>query len=228
MLNDRFPYLELDTLTDFSIFPVVKRLLVNVFVWWSSLSLSRPSSWLGYNNTKEVLDDAPREKRRFIKSHLPFSLLPPSLLSTAKVVYVVRNPLDVMVSYYHHSKLINAHGFTGDLPSFAKRFMQKELLYDPFFPHVEEAWAINNHPNMLFIFYEDMKADLRAVMRRVSKFLESPLSMEQEDRLVEHLDIKNFRNNPAVNPTDIAKSLSFMSGPGNFIRKGKVSGGISS
>ena len=46
-----------------------------------------------------------------------------------------------------------------------------------------------------------MKADLRAVMRRVSKFLESPLSMEQEDRLVEHLDIKNFRNNPAVNPS---------------------------
>ena len=73
-----------------------------------------------------------------------------------------------------------------------------------------------------------MKADLRAVMRRVSKFLESPLSKEQEDRLVEHLNIKNFRNNPAVNPTDMAKSLSFMGGPGNFIRKGKVSGGIRS
>ena len=128
MLNDRFPYMELDTLADFSIFPVVKRLLVNVFVWWSSLSLYQPSSWMGYNNTKEVIDDIPREKRRLIKSHLPFSLLPPTLMGTVRVVYVVRNSLDVMVSYYHHSKLIKPHCYTGDLPSFAKMVMQKNLL----------------------------------------------------------------------------------------------------
>ena len=35
---------------------------------------------------------------------------------------------------------------------------------------VEEAWAVNNHPNMLFIFYED---------------LDSSLNTKQEERLVE-------------------------------------------
>ena len=35
---------------------------------------------------------ADMEERRFIKSHLPLSLLPRRLLDTAKVVYVARNP----------------------------------------------------------------------------------------------------------------------------------------
>ena len=144
-------------------------------------------------------------------------------MTKAKVVYVVRNPLDVLVSYYHHHKLITAHGYVGDLPSFAQRFMRNEIMQGPFFPHVHEAWAIKDHPNLLFIFYEDMKKDLRNVIARVSKFLEAPLTPEQVERLVEHLDIKNFRNNPAVNPTDLGKIVGFMTGSGNFVRSGKVS-----
>lgn len=44
---------------------------------------------------------------RFLKSHLPLSLLPPSLLDTCKVVYVARDPRDVAVSFYHHNLHIN-------------------------------------------------------------------------------------------------------------------------
>lgn len=43
---------------------------------------------------------------RFIKTHLPLSLLPPSLLSTAKVIYVARDPRDVAVSYYYLHKMV--------------------------------------------------------------------------------------------------------------------------
>ena len=32
------------------------------------------------------------QDQRFIKTHLPLSLLPPELLDTSKVVYVARNP----------------------------------------------------------------------------------------------------------------------------------------
>ena len=159
---------------------------------------------------------------RFIKSHLPLSLLPSDLVSKAKVVYVVRNPMDVLVSYYHHHKLITGHGYVGDLPSFAKRFMRNEIMQGPFFPHVHEAWAIKDHPNLLFIFYEEMKKDLRSVIARVSKFLDAPLTPQQVERLVDHLDIENFRKNPAVNPTDLGKIVGFMTGSGNFVRSGKV------
>lgn len=40
-----------------------------------------------------------------------------------KVVYVARNPKDVIVSYFHFHKLMNQHKFTGDLDSFAEYFM---------------------------------------------------------------------------------------------------------
>ena len=136
---------------------------------------------------------ADMEERRFIKSHLPLSLLPPKLLDTAKVVYTARNPKDAMVSFYHHHRLIKSHGFTGDLPAFAARMTKNQLAGNPFFPHLEEAWQLRDHPNMLFLFYEDMKRDLGSVIDQVAKFLDCSLTQEKKDQLIEHLDIKNFR-----------------------------------
>ena len=168
-----------------------------------------------------MLDDM--EERRFIKSHLPLSLLPNTLLDTAKVVYTARNPKDAMVSFYHHHRLIKSHGFTGDLPTFAARMTKNQLAGNPFFPHLEEAWQLRHHPNLLFLFYEDMKRDLGSVIDQVAQFLDCPLSREKKEQLIEHLDIKNFRNNPAVN-AEIGKTFGFMNKTGNFIRKGKVGG----
>ena len=39
------------------------------------------------------------------------------------MVYVARNPKDVIVSYYFHNKLIPVHGYTGTLEEFANYFM---------------------------------------------------------------------------------------------------------
>jgi hypothetical protein len=47
------------------------------------------------------------------------------------VVYVARNPKDVIVSYFYHHKLIQFHNFTEDVEKFARYFMDDERnLYD--------------------------------------------------------------------------------------------------
>ena len=41
-----------------------------------------------------------------------------------QVVYVARNPKDVIVSFYYHHKLIKNHNFAGTLEEFADYFMR--------------------------------------------------------------------------------------------------------
>lgn len=60
---------------------------------------------------------------RFIKTHMPLSLLPPTLLDTAKMVYVARDPRDVAVSFYHLNRLMRTQGYVGDFKTFWYFFM---------------------------------------------------------------------------------------------------------
>ena len=135
------------------------------------------------------------QDQRFIKTHLPLSLLPPDLLTTAKVVYVARNPKDTMVSSYHHYKLFKSISFTRDLKSFSERFMKGQVMHGPYFPHLEEGWRLRDHPNMLFLFYEDIIRDMKSSVEKVSKFLGKELTECKMDQLLEHLNIKQFRHN---------------------------------
>lgn len=58
-------------------------------------------------------------EKRFIKTHLPFSLMPPSVMNErAKIIYVARNPKDVIVSYYHLSRLYRTTGYVKDFDKF--------------------------------------------------------------------------------------------------------------
>ncbi|XP_043231719.1 sulfotransferase 1C4-like [Amphibalanus amphitrite] len=156
---------------------------------------------------------------RFIKSHMPFSMLPPKLLDTCKVVYVARNPKDALVSYYHHHKLIKMMDFEGTFEEFFDLFLENKVVQAPFMPHVKEAWEKKDHPNLLFLFFEDLKSDLKGNIRRVGDFLGKTLSEEQVEQLYEHLKFDNFKKNPYVN-NDPLKELGILSTTGNFVRKG--------
>lgn len=61
---------------------------------------------------------------RIIKTHLPMTFLPPTLLDTCKVVYVARDPRDVAVSYYHLTCSIQAFNFTGDFKAYWSLFVK--------------------------------------------------------------------------------------------------------
>ena len=77
-----------------------------------------PSSSAGGSITtkaQSISGDPNRPSPRFVKSHLPFSLLNPRLLDVCKVVYVARNPKDVCVSFYHHMRLSISQDFVGSL-----------------------------------------------------------------------------------------------------------------
>nr|CAH0102985.1 unnamed protein product [Daphnia galeata] len=137
------------------------------------------------------------------------------------VVYVARNPKDVIVSFYYHHKLIKLHGYTGTMDEFAEYFMNDEVVYSPFFLHILDAWSKRHHPNMHFMFYEDMKKDLRGEIEKVATFLGKSFSDEQLGKLTEHLKFENFQKNESVN-NESGKKMGAMNEDGRFIRNGKT------
>ncbi|XP_046641045.1 sulfotransferase 1B1-like [Daphnia pulicaria] len=168
----------------------------------------------------ESLDKRPSP--RVIKSHLPFNLLPPQLLDTSKVVYVARNPKDVIVSNYHHFKLFKFHDFKGTLEDFANYSMDGQIYYSPYFPHVFDAWSKRHHPNVLFLFYEEMKQDLRAVVERVAAHLNQTVTEEQMVRVLEYLSFKNLASTEAAGKEKVKEMGIINEDAGTFFRKGKT------
>uniref|UniRef100_A0A8C9P6N3 Sulfotransferase n=1 Tax=Spermophilus dauricus TaxID=99837 RepID=A0A8C9P6N3_SPEDA len=64
---------------------------------------------------------------RLLSSHLPIQLFPKAFFSTkAKVIYLSRNPRDVVVSFYHYSKIARQLKDPGTPDQFLENFLKGE------------------------------------------------------------------------------------------------------
>ncbi|KAK2578161.1 hypothetical protein KPH14_001357 [Odynerus spinipes] len=168
----------------------------------------------------EFIDSLPSP--RFIKTHMPFDLLPNLLDSGCKVVYVARNPKDMVVSWYNFYKDMKELSFQGSFEDFCEYFMKDLCIYSPYWKHLKDAWAERHRPNLLYIFYEELKNDMPGTIKRVAEFFGKSYSDEQIAKLADHLQIDNFRKNPMVNSPAPKKYEALK--PSLFIRQGKVGG----
>ncbi|KAF5277385.1 hypothetical protein FQA39_LY06198 [Lamprigera yunnana] len=155
---------------------------------------------------------------RCLKMHWKTKYLPEQLVngdSKCKIVYIARNPKDVVVStYIYTNDMIKAVDYTFD--EFCLLFMDN--LYEPFgnyWDHIFSFWKRRNESNVLFIKYEEMKQDLLDVIRRVSKFLNKTLTEQQEEELMNWLSFENIKSNKFVNQNNLY-------GKSGFIRNGTV------
>jgi len=117
---------------------------------------------------------------RIIKTHMPASLLPYN--SAAKYVYVARHPVSCFASCIDFVDT-NVGGMAPDLAAFEKWYTSPDLMWwGTWTDHVKGWWARaqESPSNVLFVYFEDMKKDLGAVVTRVAAFLGvAPLSAEE-------------------------------------------------
>lgn len=133
--------------------------------------------------------------RRIIKSHLPLSLMAPDFLDTAKVVYMVRNPKDVIVSFFNMMNSINVDEdpCSPIFESFTRTFMQGNFIFTPYWRHVQEAWEQRDHPNMCFVSYEDLKANTMTHLTRLNDFIGTDLTQTQLDAVARHTSFSSMK-----------------------------------
>ena len=151
---------------------------------------------------------------RIIKTHLPFELLPAKIIETSKVIYVCRNPKDTCVSYFFHmtDALANMYRYEGTFDQYIDQFMNGKLKYGNYFHHLKSAWKRRDHPNMKFVWYEDMCKDPRKEVTSLATFINHPLSEEKVAELVDHLKFSNMKERASQEST----------APAKLLRKGEV------
>jgi len=106
--------------------------------------------------------------------------------------------------------------------SYALATMFVVVAWTPYFTHIKEGWNHRNDKNVLFLFYEDLIMDLEGSLKKLSAFLERPLSEEDLPGLMQHLNVKNFKQNDAVNNSHVGAVDPNMAK--NFIRRGQLGG----
>ncbi|XP_030565356.1 estrogen sulfotransferase-like isoform X1 [Drosophila novamexicana] len=159
---------------------------------------------------------------RLIKSHLPAQLLPQQVWQQGrKIIYVARNPKDVVVSSYHFLNGIKM--WKGDLDTFVNEFMKDEILYTSFWSHIVDFWRMRNEPNIFFVTYEEMKRDLRAVVKRLCKFLSvDDVKDNQMEQLLQHLSFDNMKGSKYSNLTGLLRTTQNTTKDFEFMRRGVV------
>jgi methylamine dehydrogenase accessory protein MauD len=102
---------------------------------------------------------------RVFKSHLSYGKIPKG---PCKYIYVARDGKDVAVSYYHFCQ--THMGFQGSFDEFFERFLKGEVPFGSWFRHVRGWYAHRGDPNVLFLRYEELAADLPGSLRRIAAF----------------------------------------------------------
>ncbi len=141
----------------------------------------------------------------------------------AKVVFVVRDPRDVVLSYYHHrSKRLPSYRFPGSASEFLRdrHFGIGHLVAFMNFLVVQAA----RHEHM-FLFYEDMRQDPYTEMEKLLRFGGSFMDEEALRDCIQYGSFENMRNMELTGRYGSELTQQTAGDPNSFkVRKGIVGG----
>ncbi|XP_075555224.1 sulfotransferase ssu-1-like [Dermacentor variabilis] len=131
-----------------------------------------------------------------IKTHMPFGKVPYS--EQAKYITIARNPFDVCVSFYYHTKEKPSY----DVPDmtfddYFENFVRGTVSFGDYFDHLLSWYGHRNDPNVLFLTYEELKMDARTQILKIADFLGTDYGnmLRNNDELMKKLlDGSEFKN----------------------------------
>jgi len=170
----------------------------------------------GKQSTINKLKD--NKQQRLMFTHLRTSFFEQEIKqSNIKVILLIRNAGDTLISYYHFYKL--ATRYSGDWNSFFEIFQKKQLVYGDYYDWYVDWLRLLHFPNVILMRYEDIKRYHAASVEMLSRFLGKTLSSNEIQIIVEATSFTAMKRNPGTNQK---QNPMFDHQQGEFIRKGEV------
>ncbi|XP_022081765.1 sulfotransferase 1A1-like [Acanthaster planci] len=160
---------------------------------------------------------------RVLVTHVPKRFLPDQLLGgKGKVITVIRNLKDSLVSYHHFIKGMNPESTQTFDESLQNYLYSEKVHFSPWFDHVAEYWSERHSQQYLLLKYEDMKADTRGAVTQIANFLSRVLSDEVIDKIVDLVTVESMKERYNVAGELAAPGIGKKGkvGAPNLIRKG--------
>ncbi|XP_054782697.1 cytosolic sulfotransferase 5-like, partial [Prosopis cineraria] len=176
------------------------------------------------------LDRSSFSSLRLFAAHLPYFPLPESVKpSRCKIVYLCRNPKDVLVSYWHFtSSFIKTESQAASNvvdEDFFEKFCQGKNPFGPFWDHILGYYkeSLKRPEKVMFLRFEDLKGEPVRVLKELAEFIGYGFSKEEEndDVVGDILRLCSFEN---LSNLDVNKSgkVSFGVESKSFFRRGEI------
>ncbi|KAJ4904928.1 Cytosolic sulfotransferase 1 [Raphanus sativus] len=137
---------------------------------------------------------------RLLSTHMPLQAMHENLKhSSCKIVYVCRNLKDTLISsWFFVSAIHKIEPNRSFLESIFKSFCNGTNYYGPVWEHILGYWrrSLEDPKHVLFMRYEEMKAEPRDQIKKLANFLGCPLTKQEEESgfVDEILDLCSLRN----------------------------------
>lgn len=177
--------------------------------------------WIDASNSVS-LENAPRvgtNPIRIIKTHLPTKLCPYS--ERAKYIYVTRHPVSCFASIVDFNRTMLGP-LMPTIETLAGWFCSDRMYWLPWPEHVAGWWKwAQSRENVLFIHFEDMKADFSVVLDEVANFLGYQLTADEKRRITEKCSFTYMKDNEEFFEMSPPNMFSVVAG--QFLKTGKES-----
>lgn len=176
--------------------------------WIQSVPIWERSPWIETIHGYEILNK--KEDARLMTSHLPIQLFPKSLFkSKAKVIYIIRNPRDVLVSGYFFWGKTNLIKNPESLENYVEWFLKGNVPYGSWFEHTRGWMSMRNNDNVFILSYEELKKDTRGMIEKICEFLGKKLEPEELDLVLKYSSFQAMKENDMSNFTIIPEDVIY-------------------
>ncbi|CAL1264938.1 unnamed protein product [Larinioides sclopetarius] len=139
----------------------------------------------------EIVEKLPSP--RVLKYHLPYNLTPQN--PKTRYITIIRNPFDVVVSYYHFLRQITSVNLNFD--DLFEAFVAGRCIYGDYFDYILSWYERKNDKNVLLLSFDKMKKDPRTGLLLIAKFLGYDLEGNEEliERILKHTSFGYMKAN---------------------------------